>query len=140
MASIILLAIAAMLLLEKFGPSSDAAGLMFWMLIFALIVLAVVMREPRSSERGPIGWIVRIFASAIGGWVGLTLISFAIDPLLAYVHFEGSIDQSEGPLKYSLVAATAVVVVLGSWLPVRIIDWLRSVPRSGPTHDRCCPH
>ena len=119
MTSIILHAIAAMLLEERFGPASGVGGVTTVMAILVLIVWAVAAHEARSGPRGVVNWIVSIIASVIGGLAALTFISFAIDMMLPYLPIEGSIDSSEHPVKYVLVAATAILVVLGSWIPLR---------------------
>ncbi|WP_342730098.1 hypothetical protein [Bradyrhizobium sp. B117] len=119
MTSIILHAIAAMLLEERFGPASGVGGVTTVMAILVLIAWAVAAHEARSGPRGVVNWIVSIIASVIGGLAALIFISFAIDMMLPFLPIEGSIDSSEHPVKYVLVAATAILVVLGSWIPLR---------------------
>ncbi|MDH2357420.1 hypothetical protein QCM77_41055 [Bradyrhizobium sp. SSUT18] len=125
MKTITLLAVAVMLLVEIFGPTSSVGGSMSFMLIFVLVVLTVAIYEAWSNKRGAIGWIVNIFAAAFGGLVAVALIGMAMDAMLPYLHLEGSLASSQHPLKYVVVAAIAIVMVLGSWMPLWAVNRLR---------------
>ncbi|MCK1346322.1 hypothetical protein IVB25_20110 [Bradyrhizobium sp. 193] len=125
MKAITLLAVAAMLLVEIFGSKASVGGSMSFMLVFVLVMLAVAIYEAWSNERGAIGWIVNLLASAVGGLVAVALIGMAVEAMLPYLHLEGSLASSQHPLKYVLVAAIAICMVLGSWLPLLAVNRFR---------------
>lgn len=114
-----------MLLVEIFGPKASVGGSMSFMLVFVLVVLAVAIYEAWSNKRGAMGWIVNLFASITGGLVAVALIGMGMEALLPHLHLEGSLASSQHPLKYVLVAAIAIVMVLGSWMPLWAVNRLR---------------
>ncbi|MCK1723468.1 hypothetical protein [Bradyrhizobium sp. 141] len=122
MKTITLLAMAALLLLEAFGPTSSVGGPMTFMLVFVVVMLAVAIYEAWSNRRGTIGWIVNVFACAFGGLVAIALVGMAMDIVLPYLHLEGSLASLQHPLKYVVVAAVALLMVLGSWLPLQLLN------------------
>ncbi|WP_091956775.1 hypothetical protein [Bradyrhizobium shewense] len=114
-----------MLLLEVFGPTSSVGGSMGFMLVFVAVMLAVAIYEAWSNRRGAIGWTVNVFASVVGGLTAIALIGMAMDTILPYLHLEGSLASSQHPLKYVVVTVIAILMVLGSWIPLRIVNRLR---------------
>ena len=125
MKTITLLAVAAMLLLEAFGPTSGVGGSMTFMLVCVVVMLAVAIYEAWSNRRGAIGWVVNVFASAFGALVAIALVGMAMDILLPYLHLEGSLASSQHPVKYVVVAVIAILMVAGSWIPLQIVNRLR---------------
>ncbi|MBR0950872.1 hypothetical protein [Bradyrhizobium canariense] len=125
MKTITLLAVAAMLLVEIFGPKASVGGSMSFVLVFVLVVLAVAIYEAWSNKRGAIGWIVNLFVSVFGGLVAIALIGMAMEAMLPHLHLEGSLASSQHPLKYILVAAIAICMVLGSWVPLWAVNRFR---------------
>ncbi|TFV72126.1 hypothetical protein E4K64_25340 [Bradyrhizobium frederickii] len=125
MKTITLLAVAAMLLLEVFGPTSSVGGSMSFMLVFVVVMLAVAIYEAWSTKRGVMGWIVNLFASIVGGLTAVALIGMAMEAVLPYLRLEGSLASSQHPLKYVVVAAMAIFMVLGSWIPLLVLNRLR---------------
>lgn len=125
MKTITLLAVAAMLLVDILGSKSSVGGSMNFMLIFVLVMLSVAIYEAWSNKRGAIGWIVNLFASAVGGLVAVAVIGMAMEAMLPHLHLEGSLASSQHPLKYVLVAAIAICMVLGSWTPLWAVNRLR---------------
>ncbi|WP_128925556.1 hypothetical protein [Bradyrhizobium guangxiense] len=125
MKTITLLAVAAMLLLELFGPTASVGGSMTFMLVFVAVMLAVAIHEAWSNRRGAIGWTVNIFASVVGGLTAIAHIGMAMETILPYLNFEGSLASSQHPLKYVVVATIAILMVLGSWIPLGIVNRLR---------------
>ena len=125
MKTITLLAIAAMLLLEVFGSTSSVGGSMSFMLVFVVVILAVAIYEAWSNGRGVMGWIVNLFASAVGGLTAVALIGMAMEAALPHFHLEGSLASWQHPLKYVVVAAIALLMVLGSWIPLQVLNRLR---------------
>ena len=125
MKTITLLAVAAVVLLEVFGPTSSVGGSMSFMLVLALVVLAVAIYEAWSNGRDAIGWVVNIVAAAFGGLLGVALIGMGMDAMLPYLQLEGSLASSQNPVKYVVVTLVAIVIVLGSWIPLQIVNRLR---------------
>lgn len=125
MKAITLLAVAAMLLVETFGTKASVGGSMSFMLVFVLVVLAVAIYEAWSHQRGATGWIANLFASLLGGLVAVALIGMGMEALLPHLHLEGSLASSQHPLKYVLVAAIAICMVLGSWMPLWAVNRFR---------------
>ncbi|MFL5237195.1 MAG: hypothetical protein ACJ8EL_06250, partial [Rhizomicrobium sp.] len=66
-----------------------------------------------------------LFPSAVGWLVAVALIGMAVEAMLPYLHLEGSLASSQHPLKYVLVAAIAICMVLGSWLPLLAVNRFR---------------
>ncbi|TQF37217.1 hypothetical protein UNPF46_19815 [Bradyrhizobium sp. UNPF46] len=125
MKTITLLAVAAMLLLEVFGPTSSVGGSMSFMLVFVVVTLAVAVDEAWSNGRGAFGWIVNVFASIFGGLTTIALVGMGMEAILTYLHLEGSLASSQQPLKYVVVAVIAILMVAGSWIPLQIVNRLR---------------
>ncbi|MCK1477712.1 hypothetical protein IVB27_23620 [Bradyrhizobium sp. 197] len=55
----------------------------------------------------------------------VALIGMAMEAMLPYLHLEGSLASSQHPLKYALVIAIAIVMVLGSWMPIWAVNRFR---------------
>ena len=125
MKAITLLAVAAMLLVETFGTKASVGGSMSFMLVFVLVVLTLAIYEAWSHQRGATGWIVNLLASVLGGLVAVALIGMGMEALLPHLHLEGSLASSQHPLKYVLVAAIAICMVLGSWMPLWAVNRFR---------------
>jgi len=123
--AIVPLAIAAMLMAEIFGPKESVGGSMTFMLVFIVVTLSVAAYEAWSQVRGVGGWIVNIIAAGIGGLFAVALIGMAMEEMLPHLHLEGSLASSQHPLKYLLVTAMALFIVLGSWLPLQLVNRLR---------------
>ncbi|MBX9710843.1 MAG: hypothetical protein K2X60_07410 [Xanthobacteraceae bacterium] len=125
MKTITLLAVIAMWLLAFAGSKSSVGGPLTMMLIAFLTMLAVGIYEAWSEKRGPIGWIVNIVASLVGGFLAVSVGGMLMEMLLTRVHFEGSLASSQHPLLYVLSAAMAILTVLGSWTALQIVNRLR---------------
>ncbi len=100
------------------------------MFVLFIAMLAVGLYEAWLNKRGVLGWIVNIFASVIGGLVAGLVAATAMDiilPLLIlpFVQFEGSLASSRHPLLYILEAGMAIVILLGSWLTLQIVNRFR---------------
>lgn len=136
MTTIILLAIAAMLTLERFGPSSSVGGPMCMLLVLALIVRGVTAHEAKSSEGDEMHRGTCMVVSAIGGFAAFILFVLSTDLIEPYLPTDGPLDSSEDPAKYALVAASAIVMVLGSWLPLRAMNrWRSDRKKQQPRND-----
>lgn len=122
---ITLLTVMAMLLLQLSGPKSSVGGPLTMMLILFVAMLAVGIHEAWSRKRGPLGWIVNLIASVIGGFVAVSFVGVGMEMILPYLHLEGSLASSQHPLVYVLEAAMAIVTVLGSWIMLQVANWFR---------------
>ena len=125
MKTIALIAVMAMLLLSVAMPKSSVGGPLTIMLILFLAMLAVGIHEAWLKKRGGLGWIVNIVVSVIGGFVAVIFAGMAIEMILPHLHLEGSLASSQHPLLYVLCAAMAILTVLGSWIPLQIVNRFR---------------
>ncbi len=121
---IALLAVIAMLLLDLIGPKSSVGGPLTDMLVVMIIMLSVGIYDAWSKRRGPLGWIVSIVASVIGGLVAISLVGMAMDAILTQIHFQGRLATSHHPMRYISEAGMAIFTVLGSWIALEIMDRL----------------
>jgi hypothetical protein len=71
--------------------------------------------------RGTLGWIVNVVLSVIGGLVALSLMSMALETVMTAIH-QGKLATSDHPLRYIADVAMPVVTVLGSWIPLQIVN------------------
>ena len=122
---IALLAVMAMLLLSVAMPNASVGGPLTIMLILFLVMLAVGIHEAWLKKRGVPGWIVNIVVSVIGGFVAAGVAGMPVETILPHLHLEGSLASSQHPLLYVLSAAMAILTVLGSWLPLQIVNRFR---------------
>jgi hypothetical protein len=122
---ITLIAVMAMLLLSVAMPTSSVGGPLTIMLILFLVMLAVGIHEAWLKKRGAPGWIVNIVVAVIGGFVGVIFAGMAMETILPHLHLEGSLASSQHPLLYVVSAAMAILTVLGSWIPLQIVNRFR---------------
>lgn len=125
MKTITVLAVIAMFVLEVAGPASSVGGSLSFMLVLVAVVLAVAIHEAWSNRRGAFGWIVNIFVSAFGALLAVALIGIAMEAMLPHLHLEGPFASWQNPLKYLAVAAIAILMVWGSWIPLWIANRFR---------------
>ena len=119
---IALVAVAAILLVDVFGSKSSVGGPMTDLLVSLLIMLAVGIYESWSKGRGPVGWAVNIVLAVVGGMVALSLMGTAMETIMTAVHFEGMLATSHHPLRYIADVAIPLVTMLGSWLPLQVVN------------------
>ncbi len=127
---IALVAVTAILLVDLFGAKSSVGGPMTDLLVSFLIMLAVGIYESWSRGRGPLRWVVNIVLAIVGGMVALSLVGMAMETVITAAHFEGKLATSHQPLRYIADVALPVFTMLGSWIPLQIVD--RIAPR--PAH------
>ena len=125
--TIALLAVMAILFLELSGaiPQSSVGGPLTILMILFLAMLAVGLYEAWLKRRGPLGWIVNIIASVIGGLLAASFGSMIMEMTLSLLHFEGSLASSKHPLLYISIAGMAILTVLGSWITLQIVNRFR---------------
>ena len=122
---ITLIAVLAMLLLSVAMPTSSVGGPLTILLILFLVMLAVAIHEAWVKKRGGLGWIVNIVVAVIGGFVVVIFAGMAMETILPHLHLEGSLASSQHPLLYVVSASLAILAVLGSWLPLQIVNRFR---------------
>lgn len=122
---IALVAVMAMLLLSVAMPNASVGGPLTIMLILFLAMLAVGIHEAWSKKRGVLGWIVNIVVAVIGGFVAVAFAGMAMETILPHLHLEGSLASSQHPLLYVVSAAMAILTMLGSWIPLQIVNRFR---------------
>ena len=125
MKTIALLAVMAVFLQNLIGTRSSVGGPMTIMLILFLAMLAVGIYEAWLKKRGALGWIVNIVASVIGGFAAAIIVGMAMETILPHLHLEGSLVSSQHPLLYVFSAGTAILTVLGAWIPLQIANRFR---------------
>jgi len=123
--TIALLAVLAMILQGLIGTTSSVGGPLTIMLILFLAMLAVGIYEAWSEKRSALGWIVNIVTAVIGGFVAASFGSMVMEMLLPYLQLEGSLASSQHPLLYISLAAMAILIVLGSWNTLQIVNRFR---------------
>jgi len=123
--TIALLAVLAMVLQGLIGTTSSVGGPLTIMLILFLAMLAVGIYEAWSEKRSALGWIVNIVTAVIGGFVAASFGSMVMEMLLPYLQLEGSLVSSQHPLLYISLAAMAILIVLGSWNTLQIVNRFR---------------
>jgi hypothetical protein len=133
MKMIALLAVIAMLLVDIFGPKSSVGGSMTMGAVVILIILVVGIYEAASNKRGVLGWIVNIVAVVVGGFIAINIIGLLIDLIIPLLHLDTSLAKSDHPIKYVLTAGIAILVVLGTWAPLLIINRWRDRDRGVDT-------
>lgn len=125
---IALFAVPGMCLLGLLGPKASVGGPMAMMMVSLLVMLAVGIHEAKSHERGPLGWIANILVAIVGGFIAVTIFNLGVlESLLSAGNFEGSLAASDRPLKYVVQAVMALVVVLGAWAPLLLLNCSRGI-------------
>jgi hypothetical protein len=125
MKTIALLAVMAMLLQALIGTRSSVGGPLTMMLIVFLAMLAVGIHEAWLKKRSALGWILNIVVAIIGGFVAVSFGGMAVEMMLSRLHFEGALASSNHPLLYISSAAMAILTVLGSWIPLQLVNRVR---------------
>lgn len=133
MKTIALLALIAMILVDIFGPKESVGGAMTMGMVVILIVFVVGIYEAAANKRGVLGWIVNIVTVIVGGFIAINIIGLLMDLIIPLLHLDMSLAKSGHPIKYVLTAAIAILVVLGSWAPILIINRWRDRNRSVDT-------
>lgn len=123
MKTITLFTVIAMLLVDVFGPKSSVGGPMTDLLVVFIAMLAVGIYEAWLKNRGPLGWIVSIVASVIGGFVAVSFAGMVMETILTSIHFQGKLATSQHPMRYISEVGMAMFTVSGSWITLQLIYW-----------------
>lgn len=118
---VLLVSITAMLVLEVVSRKFGASLFAIYALVLCLIVLAVGAYEAWSKKRGVLGWIANIVASAFGAFLAIPVLVFGMKIVVP------RIESAIAPqiLDYAVAAVGTSVLVILSWLPIRIVDLFR---------------
>ena len=127
MKTIALLAAMVLLLLELTGsiPKSSVGGPLTLTFTLFLAMLAVGLYEAWLKKRGPLGWIVNIAISVIGGFVAALVGSMALEMILPHLNLQGSLVSTQHPMLYVSLAVMAIIAVYGSWIALQIVNRYR---------------
>lgn len=125
---IALIAVIGIVLLQASGavPQSSVGGPMTLALAFFLAALAAGLHEAWTMRRGVIGWIVNIVVSFVGAFLAANVGSSIMVVLLLlvsrFVHVDGSLAATGGPLLYISLAGMMLITLLGSWGAIQIVN------------------
>jgi hypothetical protein len=122
---IALIAVIGILLLQWSGgvPMASVGGSMTIGLVFLAAALVVGIHEAWTQKRGLLGWIVNIVVSFFGAFLVAPLGGMIIAILLS--PFSGgsrSLAAAGGPVLSVALASMAIVVVLGAWGALQLVN------------------
>ena len=131
---IVVIAVIGVLFLQASGavPMSSVGGPLTLALAFFSAALVVGIYEAWTQRRGVLGWIVNIVVSFVGAFIAAQVggMVAVIMFMLAgpFVHTQGSLAATGGPLLYISLALVMVVTLLGTWGALLIVNrWRRPV-------------
>lgn len=128
------ISVLAIILLQASGavPQSSVGGPMTLAVVFFAAVLAVGIHEAWTKGRGVLGWIVNIPVALVGGFLAAEIGNLAFVVVLIVADFTGlmglldlgggSLAATGGPLLYLALAAMMLVMLLGSWTALQIVN------------------
>jgi hypothetical protein len=121
---IALIAVIGILLLHSTGaiPLTGVGGAMTmgWALLAA--APAVGIHEAWTKKRGVLGWIVNFVVSLVGAFLVAPLGGMVIAIILSPFMDRSSLAATGGTVMYVALAAMMVVVLLGSWGALWIVN------------------
>jgi hypothetical protein len=121
---IALIAVIGILLLHSTGaiPLTGVGGAMTmgWALLVA--APAVGIHEAWTKKRGVLGWIVNFVVSLVGAFLVAPLGGMIIAIILSPFMDRSSLAATGGTVMYVALAAMMVVVLLGSWGALWIVN------------------
>lgn len=125
---IVPIAVIAIMLLQFSGavPQSSVGGPLTLAVVFLGASLAVGIHDAWTNKRGVIGWIVSITVSVLGGFLAanfgdlFTMMLIAILGQLGTLN--GSLAATGGPLLYLSLAGMMLLMLLGSWGALWIVN------------------
>ncbi len=120
------IAVIAIVLLQASGavPKSSVGGPMTLALVFFPATLAVGVHEAWTNKRGVLGWIVNIPVSLVGGFLAAEVgnLLFPLILMLLPLNLNGSLAATGGPLLYVSLAGMMLLMLLGSWIALQIVN------------------
>ena len=121
--------VIAIMLLQFSGavPNSSVGGPLTLAVVFLGAAVAVGINEAWSQKRGVLGWIVSIVTALVGAFLAaeigeIVLVSVLMLMSLAGLHLEGSLAVTGGPVLYVSLAAMTLLMLLGSWTALQIVN------------------
>jgi len=122
-----LFAVIAILLLQFSGavPDSSVGGPMTLALVFFGAAIAVGIHEAWSNRRGVLGWIVSIVTALIGGYLAAEIGNLVVElifTLLYFLNLQVPLAATRLPLLYVSLAGMMLLMLLGSWVALRIVS------------------
>jgi hypothetical protein len=121
---IAVIAVIGILLLHSTGaiPLTGVGGAMTmgWALLVA--APAVGIHEAWTKKRGVLGWIVNFVVSLVGAFLVAPLGGMVIAIILSPFMDQSSLAATGGAVMYVALAAMMVVVLLGSWGALWIVN------------------
>ena len=124
------IAVIAIVLLQFRGavPQSSVGGPIALAVVFLGAAVAVGIHEAWTKKRGVLGWIVSIVVALVGAFLASQLgelLFVAILMLLStlkLVNVTGSLAATGGALLYAGLAAMMLLMLLGSWIALSIVN------------------
>jgi len=121
---IALIAVIGILLLHSTGsvPLTGVGGAMTIGLALLVATPAVGIHEAWTKKRGVLGWIVNIVVSLVGAFLVAPLGGMVIVMILSPFMDRPSLAATGGPVVYVALAGIMVVMLLGSWGALWIVN------------------
>ena len=121
---IALIAVIGILLLQSTGtiPLTGVGGAMTIGLALLVATPAVGIHEAWTKKRGVLGWIVNIVVSLVGAFLVAPLGGMVIVMILSPFMDRPSLAATGGPVVYVALAGIMVVMLLGSWGALWIVN------------------
>lgn len=117
------IAVIAVILLQFSGAVSQSSvgGPMTLAPVFLAAALAVGIHEAWSKKRGVLGWIVNIPVSLAGAFLAAGVGGLFLEPILTHLNV-GSLAETQHPLLYVTLAGMMLLMLLGSWIALQIVN------------------
>jgi len=121
---IALIAVIGILLLHSTGaiPLTGVGGAMTIGLALLVAAPAVGIHEAWTKKRGVLGWIVNIVVSLVGAFLVAPLGGMVIVMILSPFMDKPSLAATGGPVMYVALAGIMLVMLLGSWGALWIVN------------------
>ncbi len=121
---IALIAVIGILLLHSTGaiPLTGVGGAMTMGLALLAAVPAVGIHEAWTKKRGVLGWIVNIVVSLVGAFLFAPLGGMVLVIILSPFMDKPSLAATGGGVMYVALAGQMVVVLLGAWGALWIVN------------------
>ncbi len=121
---IALIAVIGILLLHSTGaiPLTGVGGAMTMGLALLATVPAVGIHEAWTKKRGVLGWIVNIVVSLVGAFLFAPLGGMVLVIILSPFMDKPSLAATGGGVMYVALAGQMLVVLLGAWGALWIVN------------------
>lgn len=121
---IALIAVIGILLLHSTGaiPLTGVGGAMTMGLVLLAAVPAVGIHEAWTKKRGVLGWVVNIVVSLVGAFLFAPLGGMVVVIILSPFMDKPSLAATGGGVMYFAIAGQMLVVLLGAWGALWIVN------------------